>query len=102
MTEVLGADEEDAGFVVVTDTRQKYSVSDVVYAIRPFQVGDVARQMTRSESRAVQKMLTDRERARTKREAACRRAEKGRDRACARDENSSRCRRALVSIEENC
>ena len=100
--EVLGADEEDAGFVVVTDTRQKYSVSDVVYAIRPFQVGDVARQMTRSESRAVQKMLTDRERARTKREAACRRAEKGRDRACARDENSSRCRRALVSIEENC
>lgn len=100
--EVLGSDEEDAGYVVVTDTRPKYSVSDIVFATRPFQVGDVARQMTRSESRAVQKMLADRDRARAKRASACRRAEKGRDRHCTRDEGSSRCRRALTSIEENC
>ena len=100
--EVLGADEEDAGFVVVTDTRPKYSVSDVVYATRPFQVGDVARQMSRSEGRAVKKMLADRERARAKRESACRRAEKSRDRSCEKNENSSRCRRALASIEDNC
>ena len=100
--EVLGADEEDAGFVVVTDTRPKYSVADIVHASRPFQVSDVARQMTRSESRAVQKMLADRERARARRQSACRRAEKSRDRSCARDEGSSRCRRALASIEENC
>lgn len=100
--EVLGADEEDAGFVVVTDTRAKYSVSDIVYATRPFEVGDVARQMTRSEGKAVQRMLADRERAHAKRQATCRRAEKNRDRSCPRDENSSKCRRALAAIEDNC
>ena len=100
--EILGADEEDAGFVLVTDTREKYSVADVVYATRPFEVGDVARQLTRSEGKAVQRMLDNRERARAKRASACRRAQKSRDRNCARDENSSRCRRALASIEENC
>ena len=100
--EVLGADEEDAGYVVVADTRPKYAIADVVYATRAFEVGDVARQMTRSEGRAVQKMLADRERARKRRESACRRAEKNRDRHCARDESSSRCSRALASVEENC
>ena len=101
-SEVLGADEEDAGFVMVTDTRAKYSVADVVFATRPFEVGDVARQLTRSEGKAVQRMLDNRERARQKRESACRRAQKSRDRNCARDENSSRCRRALAAIEESC
>ncbi len=100
--EVLGADEEDAGFVLVTDTRAKYSVADVVFATRPFEVGDVARQLTRSEGKAVRRMLDNRERARAKRESACRRAKKSRDRNCARDENSSRCRRALAAMEENC
>ena len=100
--EVLGADEEDAGYVVVTDTRPRYSIADVVYATRPFEVGDVARKMTRSEGRAVEKMLADRDRARKRREAACSRAERSRDRQCGRDENSSRCRRALASVEENC
>lgn len=100
--EVLGADEEDVGFVVVTDTRPKYSIADVVYAIRPFEVGDVARQLTRSESKSVERMLAARERERKQRATACRRAEKSRDRQCARDENSSRCRRALASVEDNC
>lgn len=100
--EVLGADEEDAGYLVVTDTRPRYSIADVVYATRPFEVGDVARKMTRSEGRAVEKMLADRDRARKRREAACSRAERSRDRQCGRDENSSRCRRALASVEENC
>ena len=100
--EVLGADEEEVGFVVVTDTRPKYSVAAVVDASRPFKVGDVCRQLTRSEGEAVQRMLDSRERARAKRETACRRATKNRERHCARDESSSRCRRALASVEENC
>lgn len=100
--EVLGADEEDVGFVVVTDTRPKYSIADVVDASRAFEVGDVARQLTRSEGKAVQRMLDNRERARAKREAACRRATKSRDRHCGRDQTSSRCGRAQASVEQNC
>ena len=100
--EVLGADEEDVGFVVVTDTRPKYSISDVVHATRAFQVGDVAKQMTGSEAKAVQKTLANMERTRARKEAACRRAEKAASRACAKDEDSSRCKRAVSSAEKSC
>lgn len=101
--ETLGAEEEDLGFLAITDVREKYSIADVVYTNnRAITVGNVARRLSAAETKAVTKMLADLEKSREKQERACNEAKRRAERACRRDETSSRCLRAREAVDKAC
>ncbi|MCY4513880.1 MAG: hypothetical protein OXC69_01895 [Candidatus Tectomicrobia bacterium] len=101
--EVLGADEEESGYLVVREVRPKFSIADVVYRYdNPMAVGDVAMKLGSSEARGVQKMLTGIEKARARQERDCRNAQKRVSRNCSKNENSSKCLKARGDVDSLC
>ena len=101
--EVLGAEEEELGYLAISDVREKYSVGNVVYAHdRPLAVGNVAMRLSKEETKSFTKMLDDIEKAEAKQRRACNDAQRRADRACRKDETSSRCTKARDAVDETC
>ena len=101
--EVLGAEEEDLGYLVVSDVRDKYAIADIVHTnSRALAVGNVARRLSAEETKNVSKMLADIQKARERQQKACNDAQRRADRACRKDESSSRCRNAQDAVGETC
>lgn len=101
--EVLGADEEESGLLLVRDVRHKYSIADVVYRYTPtMAVGDVALKLNAAESKGVRKMLADIERADAKQRRDCSNARKRESRHCSKDDASSRCLKARAQLASAC
>ena len=101
--EILGAEEEDLGYLVVSDVREKYSIADIVQTNdRPLAVGNVARRLSTEEAKTVSKMLADMQRSSERQRRACGDAQRRAERACRRDESSSRCRKRRDEAEEAC
>ena len=101
--EVLGAEEEELGYLAISDAREKYSVANVVYATdHPLAVGNVAMRLSDEDTKAVTKMLADIEKADAKRQRACNDAQRRAERRCRKDETSSRCIKAGDAVDEAC
>lgn len=101
--EVLGADEEESGYLLVRDVRPKYSIADVVYRYTPtMAVGDVAMKLTEGESKGVRKMLSDIDKADAKKQRDCKNARKRESRQCAKNPSSSRCLDAQDNVARHC
>lgn len=101
--EILGAEEEELGYLVVTEVREKYSIANVVHTLgRPLGVGNIARRLSAEESEAFAKMLADMQEAREKQQRACNDAQRRAERACRKDGSSSRCQRAEAVVQEAC
>ena len=101
--EILGAEEEDLGYLMVSDVREKYSIADVVHTYdRALAVGNVARRLSAEETKTVSNMLADIQRSKEKQRRACNDAERRAERACRKDDSSSRCRKARDEAAEVC
>ena len=101
--EVLGADEEESGLLVVRDVRPKYSIADVVYRYAPaMAVGDVAMKLSGSESKSVQRMLANIEKEEAKQRRDCKNAQKRESRQCSRSDISSKCLKAQDDVARVC
>ncbi len=100
--EILGAEEQEAGFLAVRQTRPKYSIADIVHQTLKLDVGDVARKLSSDEAKGVQRMLTDLNKSRAKQDRICASAEKSMEKHCGRNKNSSRCTKATAKMADAC
>ncbi|MYG14484.1 MAG: hypothetical protein F4171_17070 [Gammaproteobacteria bacterium] len=101
--EVLGADEEELGYLIVREVRPKFSIADIVYRYEnPMAVGDVAMKLSSSEAKSVGKMLAGIEKAKARQERDCRNAQKRVQRNCSRNEESSKCLKARDDVSSMC
>ena len=101
--EVLGAEEEELGYLAVSDVREKYAIADIVHTYESaLAVGNVARRVSADEAKVVSKMLADVRKAKEKQQRACNDAQRRAERACRKDEQSSRCRKAEEAVDEAC
>lgn len=100
--EILGADEENIGYLFIRDVRPKFSIASVAQQQRQISVGDIVHKLSDKETRAVRKMLSDIEKARRAKERSCNNARKKQQRNCRKNADSSRCRDAEASAERVC
>ena len=100
--EILGADEENIGYLFIRDVRPKFSIASVAQQQRQISVGDIVHKLSDKETRAVRKMLSGIEKARRAKERSCNNARKKQQRNCRKDADSSRCRDAEASAEHAC
>ena len=73
--EVLGAEEVEAGVLVVADARARYSIADIALAREEINIGDVGHKVSgKSAVKAVQSEIATCDRARTNEQRRCRKA----------------------------
>lgn len=100
--EVLGVEEEDIGFIGISEVREKYSIGIVVRSSQDLVIGDVAMLLTDVETKALKDDMAEMRKAKARLEKKCNDARRRVKRNCRRDENSPKCLRAKSEVEASC